>query len=88
MTIPGSFVAYFFFHSVLQREVVRHDVIYEVRFYGKVVKSIGSDGIPKFLWDGGEVVQAVAHDVPIPGYGTANTINIRLWRSVPKKVNS
>ncbi len=31
------------------------------------------------------MVQAVAHDVPIPGFDTNNTINIRLWRSVPKK---
>jgi starch phosphorylase len=38
-------------------------------------------------WEGGEIVQAVAHDVPIPGFDTKNTINIRLWRSVPKKVN-
>ena len=67
-------------------EVVRHDVIYEVRFYGSVSKTITADGQTKHIWDGGEVVQAVAHDVPIPGFQTKNTINVRLWRSVPKKV--
>lgn len=29
-------------------------------------------------------MQAVAYDVPIPGWRTKNTINIRLWRSIPK----
>lgn len=30
-------------------------------------------------WVGGEVVQAVAYDIPIPGYKTKNTISLRLW---------
>lgn len=32
-------------------------------------------------WEGGEVVQAVAYDVPIPGYDTPTTNNLRLWSS-------
>jgi starch phosphorylase len=35
------------------------------------------------LWEGGEIVKAVAHDVPIPGYGTTCTNNLRLWASRP-----
>lgn len=56
-------------------EIVRNDVSYPVRFYGKVVS--GSDG--KKHWVGGEDIKAVAHDVPIPGYKTKTTINLRLW---------
>lgn len=37
----------------------------------------GSDGRKR--WIGGEDVVAVAYDVPIPGYKTKTTINLRLW---------
>lgn len=30
-------------------------------------------------WVGGEEIKAVAYDVPIPGYKTKTTINLRLW---------
>ncbi|XP_028219045.1 alpha-1,4 glucan phosphorylase L isozyme, chloroplastic/amyloplastic-like isoform X2 [Glycine soja] len=56
-------------------EIIRNDVSYPVKFYGKVVS--GSDG--KKHWIGGEDIKAVAHDVPIPGYKTKTTINLRLW---------
>lgn len=32
-------------------------------------------------WVGGEVVQALAYDVPIPGYKTKNTNSLRLWEA-------
>ncbi|EYU44172.1 hypothetical protein ABFS82_08G028900 [Erythranthe guttata] len=56
-------------------EIVRNDVCYPVKFSGKVVE--GSDG--KKRWIGGEDIVAVAYDVPIPGYKTKTTINLRLW---------
>jgi len=28
-------------------------------------------------------VEAVAYDNPIPGYGTRNTLNLRLWAAKP-----
>lgn len=56
-------------------EILRNDVSYPVKFYGKVV--VGSDG--KQRWIGGEDIKAVAYDVPIPGYKTKTTINLRLW---------
>lgn len=46
-----------------------------MKFSGKVVT--GSDG--KRSWIGGEDIVAVAYDVPIPGYKTKTTINLRLW---------
>ncbi|MCD9641099.1 Alpha-1,4 glucan phosphorylase L-1 isozyme, chloroplastic/amyloplastic [Datura stramonium] len=56
-------------------EVVRNDVSYPIKFYGKV--ATGSDG--KRYWIGGEDTKAIAYDVPIPGYKTKTTINLRLW---------
>ncbi|CAI9780687.1 unnamed protein product [Fraxinus pennsylvanica] len=56
-------------------EIVRNDVSYPVKFFGKVLT--GSDG--KSRWIGGEDIVAVACDVPIPGYKTKTTINLRLW---------
>eukprot|EP00741_Cyanophora_paradoxa_P011030 tig00020553_g10662.t1 len=61
-------------------EIERLDVTYPVRFFG-TVSSYKDNGRLKFKWEGGEVVTAVAYDVPIPGYDTWNTINIRLWSS-------
>ncbi|KAK9279500.1 hypothetical protein L1049_013179 [Liquidambar formosana] len=58
-------------------EIVRHDVVFPVRFFGQVeVKPDGSR-----IWVGGEVVQALAYDVPIPGYKTKNTNSLRLWEA-------
>ncbi|XP_065877761.1 alpha-glucan phosphorylase, H isozyme [Euphorbia lathyris] len=58
-------------------EVVRHDVVFPVRFFGQV--QVNPDGSRK--WIGGEVMQALAYDVPIPGYKTKNTISLRLWEA-------
>ncbi|GMP94462.1 hypothetical protein CsSME_00043916 [Camellia sinensis var. sinensis] len=56
-------------------EIVRHDVSYPVKFYGEVI--LGEDG--KKEWVGGEDIIVVAYDVPILGYKTKTTINLRLW---------
>ncbi|KAK8533884.1 hypothetical protein V6N12_047286 [Hibiscus sabdariffa] len=56
-------------------EIVRNDVAYPIKFYGKVLTD--SDG--KKHWIGGEDIKAVAYDVPIPGYETKTTISLRLW---------
>ncbi|CAL5339066.1 unnamed protein product [Camellia sinensis] len=58
-------------------EVVRHDIVFPVRFFGQV--EVHPSGSQK--WVGGEVVQALAYDVPIPGYKTKNTINLHLWEA-------
>jgi starch phosphorylase len=64
-------------------EFPRHDVTVDIMFYGYVTKVSDDDGKISHLWEGGEVVQAVAYDVPIPGYETATTNNLRLWSSKP-----
>lgn len=72
-------------------EIERHDVVYPVRFYGEVEEVSNptrgdakrrQDRV-KFQHVGGDVVLAVAYDVPIPGYSTFNTNNLRLWASKP-----
>lgn len=65
-------------------EVERLDVKYQVRLYGQVMSyQDESTGEWRYRWEGGEVVVAVAYDTPIPGYGTYNTNNMRLWSSKP-----
>ncbi|KZV93629.1 glycogen phosphorylase [Exidia glandulosa HHB12029] len=62
-------------------ELPRFDVTYDVRFFGHAER-IGNN---RAVWSGGQEVMAVAYDVPIPGYETRNTNNIRLWDSKPKR---
>jgi len=55
-------------------EIIRYDMKFPVRFGGESRHGI---------WSGGEIVIAVAHDIPLPGFRTRNTINLRLWASHP-----
>jgi starch phosphorylase len=66
-------------------EIERLDVQYPVRFYGHVVEKTDARGNVRYGWEGGETIMAVAYDMPIPGYNTYNTINLRLWSSKPSK---
>lgn len=63
-------------------EIERLNVAYPIKYYGHV--SVQEDeGRQLFKWNPGETVTAVAYDNPIPGYGTNNTINLRLWAAKP-----
>lgn len=62
-------------------EFPRHDVTVDIQFYGQSIRHQDENGKIKYDWVGGEIVQAVAYDVPIPGYGTKTTNNLRLWSS-------
>ncbi|RFU35613.1 hypothetical protein B7463_g682, partial [Scytalidium lignicola] len=62
-------------------EFPRHDVVVDVQFYGQVRKYQDSEGRNVAVWEGGETVKAGAYDVPIPGFGTKTTNNLRLWSS-------
>ncbi|KCV68586.1 starch phosphorylase [Fonticula alba] len=70
-------------------EVARVDVAYPVGFYGSVHNDsagrAGQPGQPAARWEPAEFVQAVAYDVPIPGYDTDTVLNIRLWSSKPQR---
>ncbi|KAI9672474.1 MAG: Non-essential glycogen phosphorylase [Caeruleum heppii] len=62
-------------------EFPRHDVTVDIQFYGHVRKYQDEAGRQISKWEGGEIVQAVAFDAPIPGYETSTTNNLRLWSS-------
>ncbi|XP_041990203.1 glycogen phosphorylase 1-like isoform X1 [Salvia splendens] len=63
-------------------EIERIQVSYSVKFYGTVEEK-ASNGVKYKVWTPGETVEAVAYDNPIPGYGTRNAINLRLWAAKP-----
>ena len=52
---------------------------------GQLTTFSDEDGKNNAVWEGGEIVEAVAYDVPIPGYATATTNNLRLWSSKASK---
>ncbi|KZF23459.1 glycosyltransferase family 35 protein [Xylona heveae TC161] len=62
-------------------EFPRHDITVEIQFYGHVRKYQDETGKNVAVWEGGEIVEAVAYDVPIPGFKTKTTNNLRLWSS-------
>lgn len=62
-------------------EFPRHDITVDIQFYGNIKKCQDENGRISHSWEDGEIVQAVAYDVPIPGYGTKTTNNLRLWSS-------
>ncbi|KAJ5578268.1 uncharacterized protein N7459_007232 [Penicillium hispanicum] len=62
-------------------EFPRHEITVDIQFYGCVKKYQDESGRIVHSWEDGEIVQAVAYDVPIPGYGTKTTNNLRLWSS-------
>ena len=61
-------------------EVPRLDNTVTVKLYGNANRDASGSN----RWTGGIEVLAVPYDVPIPGYNTINTNNIRLWRAQPK----
>eukprot|EP00403_Amphidinium_massartii_P038293 CAMPEP_0178433666 /NCGR_PEP_ID=MMETSP0689_2-20121128/33026_1 /TAXON_ID=160604 /ORGANISM="Amphidinium massartii, Strain CS-259" /LENGTH=957 /DNA_ID=CAMNT_0020055707 /DNA_START=20 /DNA_END=2893 /DNA_ORIENTATION=+ len=66
-------------------EIPRPDVTYPIRFYGEAKEGCDAEGNWGVQWVGGEIVQAMAYDNPIPGFDTYNTNNLRLWRACPAK---
>ena len=66
-------------------EICRRDVNYRVQFGGHV-NSVMRDGKLRHIWEGGHVVIATAYDTPVPGFGTMNALNLRLWSATPATV--
>ncbi|KAH3759337.1 glycogen phosphorylase [Pelomyxa schiedti] len=64
-------------------EVCRTDIQYEIGFGGHVAITTDEKGDIKFEWVPANQVGAIAYDIPIPGYGTKNTLTLRLWSSKP-----
>lgn len=60
-------------------EYPRPEVLYPVRFYGKVIEFRDEHGRLCHHWVDTQQVMAMAYDTPIPGYATNTVNNLRLW---------
>lgn len=60
-------------------EIARPERSYTVRFKGRVIQYTGPNGRIVHEWVDCETVQAVAHDVPVPGYKIDTVNTLRLW---------
>ena len=60
-------------------EFPRPELLYSVRFYGKIGTIAGRNGRFRMKWIDGDEVMAMAYDYPVPGFKN-NTVNtLRLW---------
>jgi starch phosphorylase len=62
-------------------DIMRRDLQYKVKFYGKSVKVQNPDGTFKFDWIETEDVLALAYDIPVPGFKNNTVNNLRLWQA-------
>lgn len=60
-------------------EFPRPELLYPVKFYGRVVEYKHEDGSLHHHWVDTDDVMAMAYDTPVPGYGGKTVNNMRLW---------
>jgi len=60
-------------------EFERPEVVHPIRFGGYVRDIIDDAGKRRFVWEGGQLVLAVAYDTMIAGYGGEHINTLRLW---------
>ena len=60
-------------------EFPRPEVLYQVKFNGRVVDYADEHGRKSYQWVDTDDVMAMAYDYPIPGYDTGTVNNMRLW---------
>jgi glycogen phosphorylase len=60
-------------------EIMRRNLMFKVKFYGRVIQD--GDNHLRFRWVDTQDVNALAYDIPIPGYGTETVNNLRLWEA-------
>jgi len=60
-------------------EFPRPEVLFPVKFGGRVVQFKDEHGHSRFHWVDTEDVMAMAYDTPVPGYNTNTVNNMRLW---------
>ena len=60
-------------------ELDRQEHLHLVRFYGKVITRLATDGSVRYEWVDSEDVMAMAYDIPIPGFNTHTVNTLRLW---------
>ncbi len=60
-------------------EFPRAEVLYPVKFHGRVVQYNDDAGNLQSHWIDTDDVMAMAYDTPVPGYGLGTVNNMRLW---------
>ena len=60
-------------------EFPRPELLYHVRFYGKVNTLTQRNGKYKMEWVDGDEVMAMAYDYPVPGFRNETVNTLRLW---------
>ena len=60
-------------------EFPRPEVLYPVKFHGRVVQYADEHGNLHHHWIDSDDVMAMAYDTPVPGYGLDTVNNMRLW---------
>jgi starch phosphorylase len=60
-------------------EIARPEMLFPVHYYGQVHQRVNGEGKLHHDWVNTEIVMAMAHDLPIPGYGNGVVNNFRLW---------
>ncbi len=60
-------------------ELPRPEVLYPVKFHGRVVRYADEQDVAHYHWVDTDDVMAMAFDTPVPGYGTHTANNMRLW---------
>ena len=60
-------------------EFPRPEVLFPVKFGGRVVEFRDDQGRLRSHWVDTDDVMAMAFDTPVPGYGTSTVNNMRLW---------
>ena len=60
-------------------EFPRPEVLYPVKFHGRVIDYTDEQGHRHYQWVDTSDVMAMAYDTPIPGYDTGTVNNMRLW---------
>jgi starch phosphorylase len=66
-------------------DIVRRELSFKVKYYGKVERTENPDGTYLFNWVDTEDVQALAYDIPVPGYKNNTVNNLRLWQAKASK---
>jgi starch phosphorylase len=60
-------------------EFPRPEILYPVKFHGRVVDFVDEEGKTHHQWMDTDDVMAMAYDTPIPGFATDTVNNMRLW---------
>jgi starch phosphorylase len=60
-------------------EFPRPELLYPVKFGGRVVEYKHSNGLLRHHWVDTDDVMAMAYDTPVPGFGGKTVNNMRLW---------